>query len=288
MSYTLSDYHKIQTAFVLPQNVLEIIATIATKFGITSIPEPIIKQRNYRPRKQEEVTGWNREFKPTQVLEKGTKMNDIRVALNKLSTKNYDITSEFILEKIEKMTEDPDENVSILSSIIMDIISTNKMFSPLYAKLYVSLVTKFPDLFSISPITESYMTSISTIRSVDPTNYDDFCNNNKENDKRKTIATFITHLMNVGLLTPTQIFFMTNTLLTHVQEYMGCPDKTVEVDEITENVYILLTQQEKILNNLPEDIQEKVLELSKIKAKDQPSLSSRAIFKYIDMVERAI
>ena len=81
---------------------------------------------------------------------------------------------------------------------------------------------------------------------------------------------------------------MTNTLLTLVQEYMTSSDKTVEVDEITENIYILLTQQESILNHIPEEIQEKIIDLSKMKAKDQPGLSSRAIFKYVDIVERAL
>jgi hypothetical protein len=62
-------------------------------------------------------------------------------------------------------------------------------------------------------------------------------------------------------------------------------DKTGEVDELTENIFILMGSLIKS-SKVPEDLQEKVLYLSQRKVREMPSLSSRAIFKYVDLVER--
>ena len=51
------------------------------------------------------------------------------------------------------------------------------------------------------------------------------------------------------------------------------------------NVFILMSSLIK-LSQVPEDIQEKVLYLSQRKVKELPSISSRAIFKYVDLIEK--
>ena len=83
-----------------------------------------------------------------------------------------------------------------------------------------------------------------------------------------------------------QIVSILESFLTVVFENMKKENKTYEVEEITENIYMLLTQQKKILMNVPSVIYEKILELSQKKAKEDPSISSRAIFKYIDIIEK--
>ena len=136
-------------------------------------------------------------------------------------------------------------------------------------------------------ILKTYSDSISNIRWVDQKdNYDEFCKNNKENDKRKTIAAFITQLYEAGLVRADTIFSITDSFFTFVREYSKEENKIYEVEEITENIYVLLTQQKELLMNIPKIIYEKIVELSQKKAKEDPSISSRAIFKYIDIIEK--
>jgi len=281
MSYTLQDYQQIQTLFVLPDSVMEIISTLSAKFGVAQFIESKPK------RHQRGTDSWKTDFKPTAVLGKiGDKMNEMRVSLNKLSVKNYEITSEFIVNKMKELNS---EEIQSFMIIFMDVISTNKMFSSLYSKIYKKIVEDFPDIFSqtLDSIIKTYSDSISNIRWVDQKdNYDEFCKNNKENDKRKTIAAFITQLYEAGLVRADTIFSITDSFFTFVREYSKEENKIYEVEEITENIYVLLTQQKELLMTIPKIIYEKIVELSQKKAKEDPSISSRAIFKYIDIIEK--
>ena len=78
---------------------------------------------------------------------------------------------------------------------------------------------------------------------------------------------------------------MTNALVNRIQTLMKESDKTGEVDELTENVFILMGSLVKI-SKIPKDLHDKVLYLSQRKVKELPSISSRAIFKYVDLIER--
>jgi hypothetical protein len=130
------------------------------------------------------------------------------------------------------------------------------------------------------------MASMASIKHVDQNgDYDAFCANNKENDRRKATAEFITHLAPLGLIPHNKISFMTNTLVDRVQTLMNETDKTGEVDELTENIFLLMTSLIP-LSQVPEDLQQKVLSLSQRKVKELPSMSSRAIFKYVDLMEK--
>lgn len=283
MSYTLQDYHNIKSAFVLPESVLAIISSLASNFGATLVVES--KPKN-KPLRRGCSDQWQTEFKPTVVLDKGNKNNDIRISLNKLSVKNYETTSAFLIEKIRELEG---EETTTFFATLLEVISTNKMFSHLYAKFYKTLITEFPDLFSntLDTILTKYVDSISTIHCIDQKdNYDEFCKNNKENDRRKTIAAFITNLNDIGLVTDDQLFFMTTTILDNVFTLIKEDNKIYEVEEITENIYVLMTQQKNMLSKIPSLIQERISELSQKKAKEDPSISSRAIFKYMDLVEK--
>ena len=287
MYYTLQDYQKIQSSFTLPESVMEIISTLSSKFGITQNVDFKTKRQPRRGNSSLIEESWKTEFKPTVILGKAhDKMNEIRVSLNKLSSKNYETTRDFLLQKIKELDT---EEIKSFMTIIMDIISTNKIFSSLYSNIYKKIVEEFPDIFlqTLDSIIQSYSDSISSIHYVDQKeNYDEFCKNNKENDKRKNIAIFITNIYENGLIAMDQIVSILESFLTVVFENMKKENKTYEVEEITENIYMLLTQQKKILMNVPSVIYEKILELSQKKAKEDPSISSRAIFKYIDIIEK--
>ena len=80
-----------------------------------------------------------------------------------------------------------------------------------------------------------------------------------------------------------------------IMNLINKPDKKNEVDELTEN-FAILYKYGIIVDILNEDDEEEyyvgelsimdtVNSLAKMKAKDYPSLSNKAIFKYMDLVE---
>lgn len=290
MFYTLEDYTNINSIYTLPKPVLDIISDLSQRFGTTILSDNIVKIRGSRNSSYKQINNnsdesWKTTFKPTVLIESGGKINELRISLNKLSTKNYDSTCLFIIDKIKAL--ESEEVVSFIT-IFKDTISVNQMFSNLYAKIYKIMIDVFPELFSDSLhlIISDYSDSISKIQMIDPNeNYDNFCINNKENDKRKTIAKFITYAIDNDLIKIDFFFSIIDSLFDIVLSFIKEDDKTYQVEEITENIFILLTQQAKILSNLPTHIKDIIITLSEKSAKDHPSISSRSIFKYMDIVD---
>jgi hypothetical protein len=294
-TYTLNDYQSIKGAFTLQQSTLDIISELAKKFGglipTEQIrPKPKMRGGYKQSNGNSNDDSWQtmRDFKATVVLDKQDKSNDIRVALNKLSAKTYDTTSELIIEKLKEIiNSEEQEEIQKTITTIYNTISTNKTFSVIYARFYKTLIETFPEIFSITLIPQNFIDSISALRYADPnTNYDEFCAYNKENDKRKATALFITNLVAIDAMPLPQLFFLTNSLLAMVNGFIREPNKTNEVEEITENIYILLTNNKTVLNELPDDIKTNVEEIAKMKLKEWPSITSRCIFKYVDIVEK--
>jgi hypothetical protein len=292
-TYTLNDYQSIKEVFTLQQSALDIINELAKKFGgliPTEQIRPKPKMRGgYKQTSNSNDDSWQnvRDFKATVVVNKQDKSNDIRVALNKLSVKTYDTTSELIIEKLKEIINlEEQEEIQKTTTIIYNTISTNKTFSAIYARFYKTLIEIFPEIFSTNQIPINFLESISTLRMVDSTNFDEFSAYNKENDKRKATALFITNLVAIDAMPLSQLFFLTTSLFTLVNGYIREPNKVNEVEEITENIYILLTSNKFILDKLPEDIKTNVEEIAKMKLKEWPSITSRCIFKYVDIVEK--
>jgi hypothetical protein len=73
-----------------------------------------------------------------------------------------------------------------------------------------------------------------------------------------------------------------------VSKYIDEPNRLNEVEEITENLFIIIPNIKSECSSLENwnIILTNVTECSKLKAKDRQSLSSRAIFKYMDMVDK--
>ena len=209
-----------------------------------------------------------------------------------------DAISQFINAMVEERDESqPDEyrmdieqlkkeQLARISTYIFDIASTNKFYSEVYARLYKDLIVKFNTFDeNITPFLAQYIGGFTNIEFIDSNvDYDKYCDNNKANDKRKALSAFVVNLMKQDILQKKEVFDIILDLQRQTFEYICRDDLTHVVDEITENVFIMITA----IKNAADDVQwEKIMEnigtLSKYKAKDYPSLSSRALFKYMDM-----
>ena len=246
-----------------------------------------------------------RSFKTTKIeVKKGIEknINEIRILLNKISNKNYDTQKTLIKDSIVeflklneelgqelKEDEDKEEDINKLVKSIFDIISTNKFFSELYAKLYKELMESFGFFHDIlHKNIDKYKESIQYIVFVDPNkDYDGFCANTKQNDNRKAMAQFILNMYKNNVLEVDVILDILTFLLQKSTEYIDIENRINEVEEITENIYILVANSPTLLvnDNWKTNILPVIISISQKKIKDHKSLSNRIIFKYMDIID---
>lgn len=299
--YTINDYllfAKENTTNYITEETKSIVQFLSNKFG-GSVAD--VKQRDKKSRNHNSVNvsneSWSmlRDFKPTVIIEHKDGLeklvSEIRGALNKISLKNYDTNSKLIIEKLHEIQNQSNttDEIKKMATNIFEIASTNKFFSEIYANLYKALMTEFPDIFTsiLDVCIQGFTELLKTIQYVDQTtNYDEFCKYNKENDKRKATSIFITNLVKVGVIPVSTILYLINELHDILNQYIKETNKLNEVEEITENIYLLLTNNHEILKESVQELKTKMHVLSQIKAKEYPSISSRAIFKFIDIIER--
>jgi len=240
-----------------------------------------------------------RNFQTTKIETKSgidADLDSIRSLVNKLTDKNYGEMSYKIIEIIEKIIgENQEAKLDNISSNIFDMASSNRYYSKIYAQLYSELSNRFQFIRiayinNLNRFTELF----DTIEYVDPNqNYDKFCEINKINEKRKSLASFYLNLMNFGIISQVEIMNITRNLLAKIYEFISLDNKKNEVDELTETISILYKKELYEDNDSGEDyeqiegytIYEIVEKIAKSKVKDYKSLTNKSLFKFMDLID---
>lgn len=123
-------------------------------------------------------------------------------------------------------------------------------------------------------------------------NYDKFCEYTKTNDKRRAMSLFVVNLMINQIITKSEIIEIIKQIQTLISSCIRKTDKSNEAEELTENLFIIITKSanylakddtleswEKIVENL------KFINMLKPKMKEYPSITNKIIFKHMDIVE---
>ena len=181
-----------------------------------------------------------------------------------------------------------------VSSTIFEIASNNRFYSKIYADLYSALCLKFTTLrttieFNLNKFNDLF----SCIEYVDANiDYDKFCENNKKNEKRRSLSAFYINLMMNGIVSKKTIIHITTLLLSQIYTYISIDDKKNEVDELTENVAILYKKEifeEETKDDYPtiegQSVAEVITKITNSKVKDYKSLTNKSLFKFMDMVD---
>jgi hypothetical protein len=189
----------------------------------------------------------------------------------------------------EESSTDTEKEIKRLGNTIFNIATTNKFNSRVYAKLCKYLIGefKFMNEIFLNSLHE-YMNLFDTIEYVSPNiDYDKFCELNIVNEKRKAMSMFLTNLMIEDVVSIDKISEIIIQLHEKIITYLDIEDKSNNIEELTENNYIFITcgywqlkkhdKWETILNN--------ITYLSKMKKNMHPSISHKAIFKNMDIID---
>jgi hypothetical protein len=272
-----------------------LINELASKVGApTYIKTPVFKKKEVPPAATASET-WEkvRSFKTTKIEQKkgiDSKIDMIRFHLNKITDKNYIDCHNKIVDLLNELIENniKDEDLMRICVHIFEIASNNRFYSKLYADLYSDLITRFDIMKTIfNNSFNSFMELFNHVEYVDPAvNYDAFCKNNKDNECRKSLSTFILNLMKNNIISREKVMVLLSQLLSQVQEFILLENKKNEVDELTENIALLFKAElvaEIMINGV--SFMTILQNLAKSKMKSYPSLSNKSIFKYMDLCE---
>ena len=185
------------------------------------------------------------------------------------------------------------EAVQKIGQFIFDIASTNQFFSELYAGLYQDLVAQHAVFSEILEVfVKNFQSTLDAVPYCDPaTDYDGYCQYTKHNERRRATAAFFVMLVVRGVLSGTRLA----ALVTHIQLLMETAivevDRTNEVEELTEVLFLLITLGATSLQAddshcWTTTIVPTLQTMSQRKSKDFASLSSRAVFKHRDILDK--
>ena len=150
---------------------------------------------------------------------------------------------------------------------------------------------------------EDVMESVQHIHYVDPNLfYDEYCEYIKKNDARKTACLFLLNLFKhlrttaattttttvVDVVSSEHVLNMICSFQEIILTYIHAPDRVNEVNELQDRLFIIVTTIHSEIRDESrwrDDILPKIEMLATYKAKDFLSLSSRAIFKSMDIVD---
>lgn len=236
-----------------------------------------------------------RSFKPTKLASKvgiEKTVNELRIALNKISVANYDKQRDSVFKLVDEYfasSEQSESNNCLISKVIFDIASANKFYSEIYAKLYKELVSAysiFADL--LSGMVTKFIELDAVPLYVDPdTDYDGFCEYLKACESRKTTSTFIVNCLKLGLVESQCVAKILFAFVRYVDEKRMEDGFSKSVEGVVENIYIIATTcsselakteqwTKYILPKLKEFVDTKV---------EFPSISNRTKFKFMDILD---
>lgn len=325
--YNIADYEDITNAgFIcnLSQETLDIISKLSEQVGApTYIKTPIFLKKEGRSsnilgggiggssvssfkktkNKPSEITDddWDiiRAFQTTQKhVSEGIEKNidNIRGFLNKITDANEEAMIKDIKNEISQLIEQKtsQENMMKIGYSIFNIASSNSFYSALYARLFKSLMNEY-DIFKniFEDNFKEFINLFDSIEFVDPKkNYDKFCEYTKTNDKRRAMSLFVVNLMINQIITKSEIIEIIKQIQTLISSCIRKTDKSNEAEELTENLFIIVTKSANYLakddtleawKQIVENL--KFINMLKPKMKEYPSITNKTIFKHMDIIE---
>lgn len=314
ITFNLEDFNKISfsgNTHIFPPDFHAYIESIDKKI-IPIFPEktspdnnsrrpPIDNHHHHKKREQNDTSSLWSAVKPKYtVIEKPTDgiekwIQEIRVCINKMSLKNYENQKTAIIELLEKCTADQDhkeEKFKKIADFVFSVACSNIFFASIYASLYKVLMEKytiFNDL--LRDYLNTYVSGVNKLKYVDPdTDYDAYCLYNKENDMRKANAVFIIHLVKQNALPVMRVLNIISSFQDLTFQYIEEENRVHEVEEIAEILFLFLKGGKEVFQECKAEfiwkfvIIPNIEKIAKFKKGDKISLSSRAIFKYMDIV----
>ena len=300
--YTLEQFKarkKLGNIDELDTETIAKINKLAKRVGAPSYQKtPVFKRNNhyYSNKKKKEISNedWEaiRNFKNT-ILHKNkdgldAKMDKIRSYLNKLTMKEYDEISECIILLIKDIIKEENNNaLEKVGKSIFEIGCLNKFWSTLYARLYKDLINNFAIMKDICVRNfTSFEDLFTNINYMDPkTDYNLFCEYNKENEKRRALSSFFVICASHDIIDKSAMETIIVNFIHKIYELIDLENKQNTIEEIVTNINVML-KGGKFLKNLKQYpfIKKTIKKFAEsMDYKQHSSLTQKIVFKFMDL-----
>lgn len=279
-------------SFYKPPLAQQAASTYSTTTSTAKRPHPSSK-RSHRAQEITNDAEWEsiRSFQATPMREEKTGvdllLDGVRIQLNKLTDKNYlDVVAQ-IKGMLEGRSE---EEMRLMCTLILEIASTNRFYSKVYAELFAELTSSFAPMATMFQAAfAQYTESFHQIRHVSPDeDYNLFCEINGENERRRALAAFYVNLMHQGILSAHQLVVIAHQLVQRLYQHANTDGCRPEVDEHTE-VVVLLLQPEWLRGKLSDEtllyLRDTITELATRPVKSWKSMTTKSMFKLADLLK---
>ena len=312
--YTLSEIENISWSNehnLLPEETIAIINLISEQVGAPSyVRTPLFPNNNnndrttvFKKKKKnvEEIhpDDWEaiRSFQKTEIIKKEgieLEIDGIRLLINKLTEKTYDKILEKLMSTLDDINKNGnynDESINKIGYAIFNMATSNKFNSNVYARLCSKLKVRYEFMTNIimTNITE-FMKLFENMKFVSPEeNYDEFCEMNITNEKRRSMSLFLTNLYKNNVITLDFVYQNINNVQNMIMINTTNSEKKSEIDELSENLYILLTNIPFLVlikHNDWSKINNNLLEFTNLNNKIHLGLSSKSKFKHMDIKDK--
>ena len=309
--YTLEDFHNIMDdglSITLDAETIKIIQQLAEQVGAPEYvrtPQFVRKDRsdgnargkNRRGKKKAvelSDADWEaiRQFEATQREKKegiDASIDLIRKTINKITDKTYSALIGNLHEEFEKVAEASEEELAKLGSTVFSLVSETGFYSEMLATLFVELVERYPYLEKdLDTCLGGFQDWCYAINYVSPDeNYDQFCSNNKENTRRKSVAKFFINLARTDHIPHTTILELIKNTHDRVTALLDEADMRDTIDEMSEIVAILVIEGKDYLSDNAgwDSIVASITTIAKMKSKEHKSLSNKTVFKYMVILD---
>jgi hypothetical protein len=227
-----------------------------------------------------------RNFKSTKLKksEGDDKIIDkLRININKITDKTYHILSKDIFKLLDEISED---SFLKISKSIFDIISKNKFYSNIYAKLYSELIYKYSNFkIILNNNIGNFIEECKKISYCEPEeNYDLFCENNKINEQRRAMLLFYVNTHKHNIIDDNIIYNLISDIQNIIDKNLNL-DKSKMVEELFELLFISITNLDKSSDSKYIQIIDFIKIKSKLKISDYKAFTNKSKFKCMDILD---
>lgn len=307
IQYSDDDYNTILQSmkdFSLDETVVNTIIDLAKQVGNPEyVKTPQFVKR--KPRRYSDDWESIRNFKTTEIKKSegiDASIDTIRKNLNKMTKKTYDKLIGKIFDEINSICSEKgfskddeglvnDEDIVKLGSTMFSIACGSAFLSDMYADMYVKLMDEYSFMKTI--FKNNFKEFSKLFHSIDycspNEDYDKFCENNKTNERRRSISLFYVNLMIKKVICVNDILDIIIQLHTYMDEQIDTEDKSSIVDELSEILFKMIPpvrpHVEEIHNTKWDQIIRHVTDISQMKHKCRVSITNKSIFKHMDILD---
>lgn len=209
-------------------------------------------------------------------------MSNVIKHLNKITERTYDKLSCAILDVLSRNSTD-----FVRDFFDRFFLNLNSSMIQVYARIYAR-ISKNIDVAGIIDSRNSHMLDdLQELQTIPPTQYDDFCNQCKTNERRVCYTKFLCTLIDAGKIDNERVSAFAVRLHEILVTHMSKESRDACVNECAVSLQILFLNSDVMrIDSVSSVIYPDLVRLSSRKAGDYPSLTNKALFKFKDIKEK--